>query len=106
MKKSASSGLPESLKPEIESLSGMDLDHVAVHYNSRKPAQLNAYAYAQGSQIHIAPGQESTLPHEAWHVVQQVQGRVSPTVRTPIGVGTDEEALGPSSVGKQLTNGR
>ena len=106
MKKSASSGLPESLKPEIESLSGMQLDHVAVHYSSRNPAQLNAYAFAQGSQIQIAPGQESTLPHEAWHVVQQKQGRVSPTVRTPIGVGTDEEALGPSSVGKQLTNGR
>ena len=106
MEKSSPTGLPESLKPEIESLSGMDLEHGAVHYNSRKPAQLNAHAYAQGSQIHIAPGQESTLPHEAWHVVQQKQGRVSPTVRAPIGVGTDEEALDRSSVGTQLTNGR
>ena len=106
MKKSASSGLPESLKPEIESLSGMDLDHVAVHYNSRKPAQLNAHAYAQGSQIHIAPGQESTLPHEPWHVVQHKQGRVSPTVLAPIGVGADEEALDRSSVSKPLTNRR
>lgn len=106
MEKSSPTGLPKSLKPEIESLSGMDLDHVAVHYNARNPAQINAYAFAQGSQIHIAPGQEHTLPHEAWHVVQQKQGRVSPTVRAPIGVGTDEEALDRSSVGKQLTNGR
>jgi len=106
MENSSPTDLPESLKSGVESLSGMQMDRVVVHDNSRKPAQLNAHAYAQGSQIHIAPGQESTLPHEAWHVVQQEQGRVSPTVRTPIGVGTDEEALGPSSVGKQLTNGR
>lgn len=100
MEKSSPTGLPESLKPEVESLSDMDLYHVAVHYNSRNPAQLNAYAFARGSQIQIAPGQESTLPHEAWHVVQQKQGRVSPTVRATIGVGTDEEALDRSSVSK------
>ncbi|MNY19986.1 hypothetical protein D3C86_1534450 [compost metagenome] len=27
----------------------------------------------------MAPGQEKHLPHEAWHVVQQKQGRVQPT---------------------------
>jgi hypothetical protein len=27
-----------------------------VHFNSAKPAQLNAHAYAQGSDIHVAPG--------------------------------------------------
>ena len=36
-----------------------------------QPAQLQAHAYAQGSNIFIAPGQERHLPHEAWHVVQQ-----------------------------------
>ena len=50
-----------------------------VHYNSSKPAQLQAHAYAQGNQIHIAPGQDRHLAHEAWHVVQQKQGRVQPT---------------------------
>ena len=30
----------------------------------------DALAYAQGSDIHLAPGQEQHLPHEAWHVVQ------------------------------------
>ena len=74
-------GLPNPLKSGIESLSGMSMDHVKVHYNSDKPDQLQAHAYAQGSEIHVAPGQERHLPHEAWHVVQQAQGRVRPTVQ-------------------------
>ena len=49
-----------------------------VHYNSSEPAGVGALAYAQGSDIHLAPGQEKHLPHEAWHVVQQAQGRVRP----------------------------
>ncbi|MFN7896939.1 MAG: DUF4157 domain-containing protein, partial [Cyanobacteriota bacterium] len=60
-------GLPDQLKSGIESLSGLSMDHVRVHYNSSQPAQLNALAYAQGSDIHLAPGQERHLPHEAWH---------------------------------------
>ena len=32
---------------------GMSMDHVKVHYNSDKPVQLNAHAYAQGSEIHV-----------------------------------------------------
>lgn len=74
-------GLPDQLKSGIESLSGMAMDHVKVHYNSSQPAQLNALAYAQGSDIHVGPGQEQHLPHEAWHVVQQAQGRVKPTMQ-------------------------
>lgn len=74
-------GLPDSLKSGIESLSGQSLDHVRVHRNSSKPAQLNAHAFAQGSDIHLASGQEKHLPHEAWHVVQQAQGRVKPTLQ-------------------------
>lgn len=34
-------------------------------------ANLQAHAYAQGAGIHLAPGQEQHVPHEAWHVVQQ-----------------------------------
>ncbi|HXA48621.1 MAG TPA: DUF4157 domain-containing protein, partial [Burkholderiaceae bacterium] len=73
-------GLPDQLKAGIESLSGMSLDHVKVHFNSSQPAQLNALAYAQGTDIHVAPGQERHLPHEAWHVVQQARGGVRPTM--------------------------
>ncbi len=54
---------------------------VSVHYNSRRPAQIGALAYTQGSDIHIGPGQERHLPHESWHVVQQKQGRVRPTLQ-------------------------
>jgi len=74
-----SDGLPAQLKSGMEALSGMDLSDVRVHTNSSKPAQLNALAYAQGNHIHLGPGQERHLPHEAWHVVQQRQGRVMPT---------------------------
>ena len=42
---------------------------------------MNAHAFAQGSDIHLAPGQEKHLPHEAWHVAQQKQGRVEPTTQ-------------------------
>ncbi|WP_248794679.1 DUF4157 domain-containing protein [Pseudomonas sp. MWU13-2105] len=84
-------GLPDQLKAGIESLSGMNMDHVNVHYNSNKPAQLNAHAYAQGSQIHLASGQEKHLPHEAWHVVQQAQGRVKPTMQMKGNVGVNDD---------------
>ena len=77
-RKGNESGLPGNLKSGIEQLSGIAMDDVKVHYNSSEPAQLNAHAYAQGTDIHVSPGQEKYLPHEAWHVVQQKQGRVKP----------------------------
>jgi hypothetical protein len=75
-------GLPDTLKAGVESISGLSLNDVRVHYNSPRPAQLQALAYTQGTDIHVAPGQQRHLPHEAWHVVQQKQGRVRPTVQT------------------------
>jgi hypothetical protein len=100
-------GLPDNLKSGIENLSGMSMDHVKVHYNSDKPAQLQAYAYAQGSEIHVAPGQEKHLPHEAWHVVQQAQGRVKPTVQMKggvpvnddVGLETEADVMGANALG-------
>jgi hypothetical protein len=85
-------GLPDNLKTGIESLSGMSLDHVRVHYNSSRPAQLNALAYAQGDQIHLSPGHERHVPHEAWHVVQQAQGRVKPTMQMKEGVAINDDS--------------
>jgi hypothetical protein len=82
-------GLPDNLKAGVENISGYSLDDVQVHYNSAKPAQLQAHAYAQGTDIHVAPGQEQHLPHEAWHVVQQKQGRVKPTVQLK-GIGVND----------------
>jgi hypothetical protein len=84
-------GLPDGLKSGIENLSGMAMDHVQVHYNSSQPAQLNALAYAQGSSIYVGPGQERHLPHEAWHLVQQAQGRVRPTMQVNDGVPVNDD---------------
>jgi hypothetical protein len=87
-------GLPDSLKSGIEALSGISLDSARVHYNSSRPVQLNALAYAQGTDIHIAPRQEQHLPHEAWHLVQQAQGRVQPTGPMKDGIAiNDDRAL-------------
>lgn len=84
-------GLPDGLKAGVEALSGVNLDGVKVHYGSAKPAQRQAHAYAEGAEIHLAPGQERHLPHEAWHVAQQAQGRVKPTrqLKTDIPVNDD-----------------
>ncbi len=84
-------GLPAQLMKGIEALTGMSMAHVKVNYNSDKPAQLNAHAYAQGSEIHVAPGQEKHLPHEAWHLVQQAQGRVAPTMQMKTGVQVNDD---------------
>lgn len=86
------SGMPGGLRSSIEALSGVSMEGVKVHYNSSQPAQLNALAYAQGSDIHLAPGQEQHLPHEAWHVVQQAQGRVQPTMQMQEGVPVNDDA--------------
>jgi hypothetical protein len=86
-----SNGLPSRLRAGVEALSGMDMGHVQVHRNSAKPAQMNALAYAQGSQIHLGPGQEKHLPHEAWHVVQQAQGRVPVTRQLRVGAPINDD---------------
>jgi hypothetical protein len=72
-------GIPDRLKSGIESLSGVAMDNVRVRFGSSRPAELGAEAYAEGEEIHIGPGFERHLPHEAWHVVQQAQGRARPT---------------------------
>lgn len=99
-------GLPDHLKAGIENLSGFDLSDVNVHFNSAKPTALQALAYTQGSDIHVAPGQERHLPHEAWHVVQQAQGRVQPTfqlkgeqINDDQGLEHEAEVMGARAVG-------
>ncbi|MBA3867616.1 MAG: DUF4157 domain-containing protein [Anaerolineae bacterium] len=106
MRKVNNTGLPDNLKSGVESLSGVSMDDVQVHYNSPKPAQLQALAYAQGTDIHVGPGQESHLPHEAWHVVQQKQGRVQPTVQmegthtnTDKSLDTEADTMGAKAAG-------
>lgn len=75
----ANGGLPVGLRQGIENLSGISMADVRVHRNSDRPAQVGAHAFAQGRDIHLASGQDRHLPHEAWHIVQQAQGRVQAT---------------------------
>ncbi len=92
VQKKNDTGLPDNLKSGIENVSGFSMDDVKVHYNSAKPAQLQALAYAQGTDIHVGPGQEKHLAHEAWHVVQQKQGRVRPTFQMKQGIPVNDDA--------------
>ncbi|MCO5382496.1 MAG: DUF4157 domain-containing protein [Methanosarcina barkeri] len=91
-KRENNTGMPDNLKAGVESLSGIDMSDVRVHYNSDIPSQLQAHAYAQGTDIHLAPGKEKHLSHEAWHVVQQKQGRVKPTLQTKGKVNINDDA--------------
>lgn len=90
-KRENNTGMSDNLKAGVENLSGIDMNDVKVHYNSSKPAGVGALAYTQGTNIHVAPGQEKHLPHEAWHVVQQAQGRVKPTMQLK-GVSVNDDA--------------
>ena len=111
-KKANNTGLPDNIKNNTESISGISLDDVKVNYNSDKPAQLNAHAYAEGSNIHLAPGQEKHLGHEAWHVVQQKQGRVKPTTEVsgvPINdspsLENEADIMGSKTINSELFSG-
>lgn len=106
-------GLPDNLKTGIENLSGHSMDDVKVHFNSSKPAQLQAHAFAKGTDIHLAPGQEKHLPHEAWHVVQQKQGRVKPTrqlkskvhINDDAGLEKEADVMGAKAIGANTVQG-
>jgi len=86
----AAGALPQRLQTVMEAMSGFSLADVVVHRNSAEPARLGAVAFTEGNRIHVAPGQERHLPHEAWHVVQQAQGRVRPTIQMK-GVGINDD---------------
>jgi hypothetical protein len=83
--------LPDRIKTGVEHLSGIDLGDVRVHYDSPQPARHRALAFTRGSEIHVGPGQDRHLAHEAWHVVQQKQGRVAATQQFA-GVATNHDA--------------
>ncbi len=81
---SSSNGLPEEVKSQMEGAFGTSFDDVKVTANSSVAKDAGALAFAQGSNIHFAPGQfspntkggQELLGHELAHVVQQRQGRV------------------------------
>ena len=81
------------IKQNVSQLMGTDVTDAQVHYNSSKPAQLQAEATAQGTEVHLAPGKEQHLGHELTHVAQQKQGRVQPTIQANNGVGINNDPL-------------
>jgi hypothetical protein len=86
-------GIPDTLKRDVEVRSGYSLDDVRVHYHSDKPAHLDAAAYTQGRDIYVASGAEAHLAHEVWHAVQQKMGRVRETTRVNGEAVNDDPAL-------------
>lgn len=71
-----------------EDLSG-HLSGTNIHWNSSKPAEVGAHAYASGKDVHIASGQEKHVYHELGHVVQQSRGHV-PVTTTVNGMGVND----------------
>ncbi len=92
-KEQNSTGIPDSLLQRAEAKAGMSLRDVRVHYNSDKPARVQALAYTKGNQIYVGPGQENYLSHELGHVVQQKEGRVKANTSVGGQPVNDESAL-------------
>ena len=80
-------GLPPAVQAKMEGHFGQDLSHLQVKTNSQEATQLQAKAFARGSEVHFAPGQyqphtqegQKLIGHEVAHTVQQQRGEVSPT---------------------------
>ena len=83
----AADPLPRALVDGVAQLSGLDISSTRIRRRSDAAPQIGARAFAYGTEIHLAPGHESRLPHEAWHVVQQRQGRAQPMATNVGGVG-------------------
>lgn len=67
--------LPEDLITGIESLSGISMDDVKVHYNADRPKKIKAETCTP---IHLQEEVKEIHPKEKWHLIQQKQGRVQP----------------------------
>ena len=78
--------LPEEVQAKMENSFGQDFSEVNIHSNSSQATDIGAQAFAQGNDIHFAPGKYDTnslsgqelLGHELTHVVQQNQGKTGP----------------------------
>ena len=83
---------PPPIRPSIN-LSGLSMEGVNVHYNSlTHPSTQRPSPTHRAETSTSRSGQVRHLPHEAWHIVQQAQGRVSPTSRTRGGFRVNDEA--------------
>ena len=86
---SSSGGLPLAVQAKMEGAMGADFSNVNIHKESQSATEVGALAYAQGNDVHFAPGQynpdssagQELIGHELAHVVQQREGRVQPTTQ-------------------------
>jgi hypothetical protein len=62
-----------------------------VQFKQRKLQHELSMEPQKGSDIHLARGQDQHLPHAAWHLVQQAQGRVRPTLQLNGGVAVNDD---------------
>jgi hypothetical protein len=78
--------MPQAVKGKMEAAFNADFSNVKIHEGD-KAASMGALAYAQGEDIHFAPGMynpnstsgQELIGHELAHVVQQREGRVKGT---------------------------
>jgi hypothetical protein len=89
--------MPKDVQDQMESVFDADFSAVRVH-EGPQPAAVEAIAFTEGTDIHIAPGLYQPhctkglelLGHELAHVVQQSQGRVRATMQAK-GVGINDD---------------
>ncbi len=83
----APNGLPSEVNKKMEAAFELDFSKVKIHKNSSKSSEIDAYAFAQGQNIHFAPGHyqpysrsgQQLIGHELAHIAQQGAGKVKPT---------------------------
>ncbi len=83
-KQESSSKMPEEVQAKMENSFGQDFSDVNIHDNSAKAEDMGAKAFAQGKDVHFAPGEfqpntkqgQELIGHELTHVVQQKEGKV------------------------------
>jgi Domain of unknown function (DUF4157) len=90
-RRSNQTGLPDEMKERFEEQGEVDLSDVRVRRDSDQPKQITGTSFAAGDEIHLGPGQDANLGHEAWHLVQQRQGRVPATRHRDDGGAVNED---------------
>jgi hypothetical protein len=94
-------GLPAALRGKLERGLGADFGNVRIHADSARADEVGARAFAQGDDVHFAPGEyqpdtssgQALIGHELTHVVQQREGRVAETVQAKGGPLNTDPAL-------------
>jgi hypothetical protein len=93
--------MPDEVKSRMETSMNSNFSDVRVHPESSHATDVGALAYAQGSDVHFAPGQFKPdtsaglqlIGHELAHVVQQKEGRVEPTTEVSGMPVNDDQSL-------------